>query len=257
MSIDQSFLEIRKIVRTHGKRVMRKLFDDHLTGLITKKRIPSCFLCGSEKNITKEHILPKWVFESNDKQFFISDVNQLNQSYIRATIPACLRCNSVLLNNVEKYIQKTLSEVNLQTRYYSDDEWENVIRWLEIIDYKFQVWDLRSNFVRHKKSDYIPALADFSIAFIRNLSVRSVTTKTRLALKRVGTKAKKDRAKSLIVGRTIKKTFHYFHTSGQFMHLELPTYNKAFFYFFERKFRSDKTTLKEAQKMIKIAYNLP
>jgi len=257
MLIDQSFLEIRKIVRTQGKHVMGKLFDDHLTGLITKKRIPSCFLCGSVKNITKEHILPKWVFESNDKHFFISDVNQLNQSYIRATIPACLRCNSVLLNNVEKYIQKTFAEVDLRTRYYSEDEWENVIRWLEIIDYKFQVWDLRSNFVRHKKSHYIPDLADFSIAFMRDLSVRSVTTKTRLALKRVGTKNKKDRAKSLIVGRTIKKTFHYFHTSGQFMHLELPTYNKGFFYFFEKKFRSDKTTLKEAQKLIKFAYNLP
>src|SRR5215218_5329485 len=140
MSIDESFLEIRKIVRTQGKHAMRKLFDDHLTGLITKKWVASCFLCGSQKNITKEHILPKWVFESNDKHSFISDVNQLNQSYIRATIPACLRCNSVLLNNVEKYIQKTLSEVNLKTRYYSENEWENIIRWLEIIDYKFQVW---------------------------------------------------------------------------------------------------------------------
>jgi hypothetical protein len=162
----------------------------------------------------------------------------------------------VLLNNVEKYIQKTLSEVNLKTRYYSEDEWENVIRWLEIIDYKFQVWDLRCNFVRHKKSHYIPDFADFSIAFMRDLSVRSVTTKTRLALKRVGTKDKRGRANSLIVGRTIKKTFHYFHTSGQFMHLELPTYNKGFFYFFEKEFKSDKITLKEAQEIYKICLQL-
>ena len=201
--------------------------------------------------------MPRWVFESNDKHFFTSDVNQLNQSYIRVTIPACLPCNSVLLNNVEKYIQKTLSEVNLKSRYYSEDEWENVIRWLEIIDYKFQVWDLQSTFIRHKKSRYIPALADFSIAFMRDLSVRSVTTKTRLAMKRVGTKNKGDRANSLIVGRTIKKSFHYFHTSGQFMHLELPTYNKGFFYFFEKKFKSDKVALNEAKKIIKFAYDLP
>jgi hypothetical protein len=257
MVVDKSFLEIRKLVRTQGKHVMQKLFDDYLTGPISKKRIPSCFLCGSEKNITKEHILPKWVFESNSKHYFISDVNQLNQSYIKATVPACVHCNSVLLNNIERYIQKTLSEVDLIARYYSPDEWENIIRWLEIIDYKFQIWDLRSNFIKHKKHHYIPDLADFSIAFMRDMSVRSVTSKTRLALKRVGTKNKTHRANSLIVGRTIKKTFHYFHNSGQFMHLELPTYNKGFFYFFEKKHKTDKAALKESTKIIKFAYNLP
>ena len=76
-------------------------------------------------------------------------------------------------------------------------------------------------------------------------------------MKRVGTKNKGDRANSLIVGRTIKKSFHYFHTSGQFMHLELPTYNKGFFYFFEKKFKSDKAALNEAKKIIKFAYDLP
>jgi len=257
MSIDKTFLELRKIVRTHGKYVMSKLFDDYVTGLITKKRIPSCILCGTEENITKEHILPKWVFESDSKHFFISDVNQLSQHYIRATLPACRSCNTNLLNSIERYIQKTLSQVDLKSQYYSSEEWENIIRWLEIIDYKFQVWDITTNFLKHKKSHYIPDLADFSIAFMRDLSVRSVTSKTRLSLKRLGTKNKKDRANSLIVGKTIKKTFHYFHTSGQFIHLELPTYNKAFFYFVEKKHKSDKAALKEAMKIIKSAYNLP
>jgi hypothetical protein len=48
---------------------MDKLFDDYVTGPITKKLIPSCILCGAEENITKEHVLPKWVFESNAKHF--------------------------------------------------------------------------------------------------------------------------------------------------------------------------------------------
>jgi hypothetical protein len=56
------------------------------------------------------------------------------------------------------------------------------------------------------------------------------------------------------VGRTIKKSFHYLHTSGQFIHLEIPTYNKAFFYFYEREFRNDEAALKEATKIIKWAY---
>jgi hypothetical protein len=80
-------------------------------------------------------VLPKWVFESNAKHFFTTDVNQLSRSYIKATLPACKSCNSVLLNGIERYIQKTLSEVDLQKRYYSSEEWDNVIRWLEIIDF--------------------------------------------------------------------------------------------------------------------------
>lgn len=254
MTVDDKFLDLRRIARKHGKYVMNKLFDDYVTGLITKKIVPSCILCGSEDNLTREHILPKWVFESNAKHFFTTDVNQLPQTYISATLPACRRCNSDLLNSIEQYIQKTLSQVDLQKRYYSSEEWENIIRWLEIIDFKFQVLDIVKKFVAHKKAGYIPALSDFSIAFMRDMSVRSVTSKCRMALKRIATKNKSKRAGSLIVGRTIKKTFHYFHTSGQFIHLELPTYNKGFFYFYEKEFKDDRTTEKEAMKIIRSVY---
>jgi hypothetical protein len=89
---------------------------------------------------------------------------------------------------------------------------------------------------------------------MRDMSVRRVTSKCRLALKRIATKDKSRRGKSLMVGRTIKKTFHYFHTSGQFLHLEIPKYNKAFFYFYEKEFKNDKNTKKEAMKIIKSAY---
>ena len=257
MTIDENFLRLRKVVRTHGKSAMQKLFDDYLTGPITKKVIPSCILCCSNKNLTKEHVLPKWVFENNDKHSFTTDVNQLSHSYISATVPACRSCNSDLLNSIERYIQKTLSEVDLKRRYHSPEEWENIIRWLEIIDFKFQVWDIITKFRAHKTAGYIPFLTDFSIAFMRDLSVRSVKSKARLSLKRVSTKNKDKRVNSRIVGRTIKKTFHYFHKSGQFMHLELPTYNKGFFYFFEKEHRSDTATLKEAMKIIKSVYKIP
>jgi hypothetical protein len=256
MTIDENFLQLRRIVRGHGRYVMRKLFDDYVTGPITKTLIPSCILCGTEKNITKEHVLPKWVFESNAKHFFTTDINQLSRSYINATLPTCKNCNSVLLNGIERYIQKTLSEVDLQKRYYSSEEWDNVIRWLEIIDFKFQVLDIVTKFRAHKTAGYIPALADFSIAFMRDMSVRTVTSKARLALKRIGTKNKTKRANSLVVGRTIKKTFHYFHKSGQFIHLELPTYNKGFFYFYEKEYKSDRGALNAAMKIIKSVYKV-
>lgn len=257
MTIDETFLRLRKIVRTHRKYVMRKLFDDYLTDLITKKVVPSCFLCGTEKKLTKEHVLPKWVFESNGRHFFTTDVNQLPQTYIRATLPACQSCNTDLLNRIEQYIQKTFSQVDLISRYYSQEEWENIIRWLEIIDFKFQVWDIMTKFRAHKTAGYVPFLANFSIAFTRDMSIRLVTSKARLSLTRMGTKNKKKRSNSLIVGRTIEKTFHYFHKSGQFMHLELPTYSKGFFYFYEKVHRTDNTALKEALKIIKSVYKIP
>ena len=254
MTVEEKFLKLRIIARKHGKHVMNKLFDDYVTGLFTNKIITSCILCGAEENLTKEHVLPKWVFESNAKHSFTTDINQLSQTYISATLPACRNCNSDLLNSIERYIQKTLSQVDLEKRYYSPEEWENIIRWLEIIDFKFQVWDITTKFLAHKKAGYIPALADFSIAFMRDMSIRSVTSKSRLALKRIATKDKGKRLNSLIVGRTIKKTFHYFHKSGQFIHLEIPTYNKAFFYFYEKEFKTDKTAKKEAMKIINSVY---
>lgn len=53
MSIEPKLLEIRKIARENGKYVMRKLFDDYLTGWIDKIRIPSCSFCVAEDNLTK------------------------------------------------------------------------------------------------------------------------------------------------------------------------------------------------------------
>lgn len=256
MSLENKLLELRGIARKQGKHVMNKLFDDHLTGLISKRIISSCSFCGIESNITKEHILPKWVFKSDLKHFFTSDVNELDQAYIKATIPLCQGCNSDLFNSIERKIQKVFSDVDLKKRYYSPEEWELIIRWLEILDFKFQVWDISTKFRAHKKAGYIPALSDFSIAFMRDASVRLVKSKARMSLKRIATKDKSKRINHLIVGNTKNKTFHYFHTSGEFIYLEIPIYNKCFFYFYQQEFKNDNLVKKEAIDIIKSAYNL-
>lgn len=255
MNIEPKLLEIRKIARERGKYVMRKLFDDYLTGWIDKIRVPSCSFCGEEENLTKEHIIPKWVFESNPKKIFKSDVNELDHAYIKATIPLCAKCNSELFNSIERKVQKILANADLKKTYYSPDDLLVIIRWLEIIDYKFQVWDLRTEFKRHKKSDYIPFLSDFSIAFMRDGSVRTVTTKTRKSLKRIATKDKSKRISHLVVGRTRNTSFHYMHTSGEFIFLEIPLYNKIFFYFYEKEFKSEKQVSKEAMKIVRSNYD--
>ncbi len=254
MAFKDKLLEIRLIARKNGKVVMRKLFDNYLTGLTTKKIIPSCAFCGLENNLTKEHVLPKWVFESDSKHYFTTDVNELKQHYIKTTIPLCKKCNSDLLNSLERYIQKTLNEVDLKKRYYSSEEWDNIIRWLELIDFKFQILDIVTKFKAHKKSGYIPSLADFSISFMRDMSIRSVTSKARLSLKRISIKDKSKMVNSLIVGITKNKTFHYFHKSGEFIYLEIPSYNKVFFYFYNKEFKNSTTAKKEALKIIKSVY---
>src|SRR5690606_14883939 len=235
---------------------MNKLFDDFLIGPFNKEINISCLLCGSGSNLTKEHVLPKWVFENDPKFTFTSDVNGLSQKYISTTIPMCSTCNSGILNKLERYVQKTLSQVDLETQYFSPENWSNIIRWLETIDYKFQLIDITTKFRSHKKVGYIPFLANFSIAEVRDFSFRTIKSKARLALKRISTKDKSKMANSLIVGKTKNKTFHYFHKSGQFIYLEVPKYNKVFFYFYEREFKNDKKAEKEAIKIIKSVYEV-
>lgn len=255
MSIDDTLLQLRLITRKKGKYVMNKLFDDYLIGNINKEITTSCILCGSESNLTKEHVLPRWVFENDPKRTFTTDVNQLSQKYISSTLPMCSICNSQILNTIEKYIQKTLLEVDLKTKYYSPENWTNIIRWLETIDFKFQLMDITTKFRAHKNAGYVPFLSELSIAEMRDFSIRTITSKARLSLKRISTKDKSRMANSLIVGKTKIKTFNYFHKSGQFIHLEIPKYNKAFFYFFEKEFINDKIAKKEAMEIIKSVYD--
>lgn len=256
MSINDSLLQLRLTARGNGRCAVRKLFDDYLTGPFNKKRTASCILCGVESDLTKEHVLPKWVFENDPNRTFTNDVNRLSQKYIGTTLPMCFDCNNILLNQLEIYIQDTISRVDLKTTFYSSDEWDNIIRWLETIDYKFQLMDLTTRFKAHKEAGYVPFLADFTIAEIRDFSIRKIKSKARLALKRISTKNKASRANSLIVGTTKVKTFNYFHKSGQFIHLEIPKYNKVFFYFFEKEFEGDEQAKKEAMEIIKSVYKV-
>ncbi len=254
MSFEDTLLRLRLIARKNGKYVMNKLFNDYLTGHFNKEVNTSCLLCGSESNLTKEHVLPKWVFENDSKRTFTTDVNQLPQKYIGTTLPMCATCNSEILNTLEKYIQKTLVEVDLKTKYYSSENWGNIIRWLETIDFKFQLIDITTKFRAHKEAGYIPFLAGLSISEMRDFSIRTIKSKSRLSLKRISTKDKSKMANSLIVGTTKIKTFNYFHKSGQFIHIEIPKYNKVFFYFFDREFKNDENAKKEAMKIIKSVY---
>lgn len=40
-----------------------------------------CIFCGSREDLTKEHVLPKWTFESQPDKHFITNINGLSQNY--------------------------------------------------------------------------------------------------------------------------------------------------------------------------------
>src|SRR5258706_16396627 len=98
---------IRTSIRKNSKVIINDFIEHHIQ---RNKRVANyselCVFCGSVTNITKEHVVYRWVFDKSTKGFFTTDINGLDQTYNKTTIPACSACNSNLLNTLEKYIQK-------------------------------------------------------------------------------------------------------------------------------------------------------
>ena len=158
---------ISHVVETNIKRQPNKQKNNHLD---------ICVFCGSTDNLTKEHVIPRWTFEGSTDKFFITNINGLQQTYNKTTIPACSTCNNDRLGFLELYINNLFAEVNLEKSYFSHLELENIIRWLEIVDYKFQILNARRLFLRSKEKGYIPFLADFPISVHGRIYFYRITT---------------------------------------------------------------------------------
>lgn len=125
-----------------------------------------CF-CGSVKDMSKEHVIPRWFLEKNTTRFFTTDINGLNQTYNRTTIPACHSCNTNLLNSLEKYIQEFFEKIDKSSLAFSEEETQNIISWLEVIDYKFQILNIRREFKASNQHGYIPYLSNLPLSVLR------------------------------------------------------------------------------------------
>ena len=213
--------------------------------------------CSSTNNLTKEHVLPRWVFDNSTERFFTTDINGFNQTYIKTTIPACSICNSDILNSLEKYVQKTFENRDIKNNPFSLEELENIIRWLEIIDYKFQILNVRRKFKASKKVGYIPYLADFPLSVLRksvDYSPSKTITEVRRSQKRVTTKSKIKNINSLVTFKTKNKEFHFFHHMDDFIFIELPKQQIAIFYFYRKQFDNELSAYKETMEIIKAFY---
>lgn len=259
MIIDYKLQTLRVNLRSNSKRIMQDIAERNLGNFSLNNNVGSeiCYFCGVAENLTKEHVLPKWTFENCTQKFFTTDVNSTNQTYNKTTIPACRNCNNNLLGNIETYITKLFNRVNLKVTYFNLFEIDNIIRWLELIEYKFQVLEIRRKFTKAKSADYIPYLANIPISIMResiDYSPTKAMAQIRTAQKRITTKSKNNNRNSLLVLQTKNKDFHFFHKMNEFIFLEIPEYKIALFYFYERSFEDTQTAQNEAKKIVENLY---
>lgn len=216
-----------------------------------------CIFCGSREDLTKEHVLPKWTFESQPDKHFITNINGLSQNYIKTVVPTCSECNSYILGLLEKQIKSSFKKIDLQTDFFSNKEQDNIISWLEIIDYKFQALNLRRKFLKHKDADYIPFLSDIPLALMQDrasISLNEVREKAINSSNRLIVKSKKEKRNSLLVFKTKNPNFHFFHEMDDFIFIELPRFNVAAFLFLEKQFDQHKQAHNEAMRIIEEVY---
>ncbi len=248
--IDNRLIILRKKIRRNRKLIIDSILKDHESNI--------CIFCGSKDNLTKEHVLPKWAFANCQDKYFTTKINGLKQRYSQTTVPACFDCNSVILGYIECFLEKEFNDLDLSTDFFSNSTIEIIIIWLELIDYKFQILNLRRKFIKIKDREYSPHLAKFPISIMQadeSTSHSKVFSNVRNALRRLSIKSKSCKINSLVVFETTNKGFHFFNKMNKFIFIELPDHNMALFYFYLQEFNNPKDSFNQAMEIIKKEYN--
>ncbi|MGV3761906.1 hypothetical protein [Parapedobacter sp.] len=258
--LDNQLRQLRVTVRK-GIPVIIDFIDSNFLTLRDREKFEItpkiCMFCGSDSDVTNEHIIPRWAFEKDAKKFFNITINGHARTYERSAIPACRICNNERLNALERYIQDLFEHVNPKKYPYGPYECENIIRWLEIIDYKFHVMNAVHRFLSPVNGPHIPLLKD--IPLIKLLEFRedlpfNAKVRIRKTLMRTTVKSKATHLNSLLIFTTTNKGFHFFHKLDDFIFIELPKFGVAVFYFYSKVFKSTKDAQEEAMKIIDDAY---
>lgn len=177
-----------------------------------------CIICGTNKNITKEHLLPKWVFENDvKKSFFISPEDTL-YSYRLSYLPCCKTCNSSVLGNFEHHIREILKKEN---KNFTISEKEDIIFWIKYLDFKFKIFGVEKACHRNTKSKSNIGLWDKPKNnpknFFYDLFDLPATTN------------------SLIISEPKQKNFDFFYWKDHYFSITLPQCNVSIIYFFTNK----------------------
>lgn len=162
--VGEKFKLLRKNFRNNGKLIIDHIKRNHFDPWNFAEEDDLCSFCGTAKDLTKEHVLPKWCFENDPERIFETVINESKQAFIKTEIPACSKCNNETLSKIEKHINNLFRRTDLSKDYYEYEESLNIIRWLELIEYKFHVLNLRRKFRRKQSSDFIPIFRDVPIS---------------------------------------------------------------------------------------------
>lgn len=246
--IDKRLVELRKRVRSSRKIVIDTMLEDHSANI--------CIVCGATDDLTKEHVVPKWAFDNNQKKFFVTAINGIGQSYSKTTLHACEECNGHLLGSLERHIEQLFRHSDVTQTPLSDSDKQKVILWLELIDYKFQALDLRRKLKKPKDGPYIKFLADYPVGVMQRLdfSPSKVFSMFRNSLKRLEIADKSKRLNSLVVFSTSNENYHFFHQANEYIFVELPQHKIALFYYINKSFIDERSAYESAMNIIKKVY---
>ncbi len=248
MFMDGKFSLLRRKIKKSQDLVMRQIISNHSLDI--------CVLCGSENEITREHVIPQWAFGADPKKNLINTKNNQSSNYIKITIPACKTCNSELLGAFESDLKRILLEKD--GRELSNYEVDCIIWWLQYIGFKLQLMDLRSRFLRYKGKDYIPYLSEIPVAMFWgdiDTTPNKVFKIIRRSRRELIKKRKQEKFNSLMIFNTRNESFHFFHKVDEFIFIEMPQIKKAFFLFFNKEFDDHKVAHAECMAIIEKVYN--
>lgn len=250
MSVNKNLIKFRKKIRLNQKSVIDTIINDHTAHI--------CIFCGETDGLTREHVIPQWVYGRCTKRDFITTTNGGRQTYNKTTVPACKDCNSNILGSVERHLKHEFDRVNVSEEAFASETLELIVFWLETLEYKFQVLDLRRNLNKVKGSEYIPYIGKLPISMFQgpiDTSPAKVFSNLRAALKVLSVKSKSSRKNSLCIMFTKNLDFHFFHSTNNYIFVELADFGVAFFYFYKQTFDSHQVASTKAQDIVKKEYS--
>lgn len=249
--INSLFIPIRVNLRKHGSEIAEDVFYRfHPATFSVGSEI--CVFCKTQKNLTKEHVLPKWLFQNKTNIGFEIKTNQQSISYLKSVVPACNNCNNSILAEVEKKIILILENLE-KNKYYYNNDLENIIRWLEIIEYKLQVFSNRLKYIKYANEPF----SDFGtlpISWMNHfweMNPFKALSNLKFIQRNISIKNKSSNLNSLIIFKTKEPHFEFFHQASEYIFISFPMYNNAIFYFFRKKFKNAKEAQCEAIEIMK------
>ncbi len=248
--IDFKFSSLRVKLRQNGIGIIEDIKNTYYSEPV--KPLKTCVFCRSSSNITKEHVIPKWLFEKKSKTKFISSVNHQAQTYNNSVIPTCDICNNSILAHIEAHTIETIRRLANSKDYYYEDL-SDIIRWLEILDYKLQVFDCCRKYIKDGNSAFDPNWGVLPLAVMRHFyefKPYRAYDYLRSSQIRIIVKAKLDRTNSLVVLSSKVPHFNFFVLPHEYIFVSVPIGNIAFFYFLRKEFDHHREAEKEAVDLV-------